>query len=44
VPPAQSDAAMRGPLEDDPIYRAGALGKSRDGLRAADHDRDLFGK
>ena len=26
----------------DPIYRAGALGQSKDGLRASDHDRVLY--
>jgi hypothetical protein len=31
------------PLADDPIYRAEALGKSRDGFGAADHDRVLYG-
>lgn len=29
-------------LESEPIYRARALGRSRDGLRAADHDRVLY--
>jgi antitoxin (DNA-binding transcriptional repressor) of toxin-antitoxin stability system len=31
-------------LENDPLYRAAALGSSRDGLTAADHDRLLYGK
>ena len=31
------------PLGEDPIYRAPALGRSRDGLSAADHDRLLYG-
>jgi antitoxin (DNA-binding transcriptional repressor) of toxin-antitoxin stability system len=30
------------PLENDPLYRAGRLGRSKDGLRAADHDRLLY--
>lgn len=30
-------------LEEDPLYRAGAVGRSRDGRRAADHDSILYG-
>lgn len=38
------DAAARGasPLEDDPIYRAEALGRSEDGLASEDHDAVLY--
>ena len=43
IVPAETGDAARVPLADDPIYRAEALGKSRDGLRAADHDRVLYG-
>ncbi len=43
IVPAEMGDAARVPLADDPIYRAEALGKSRDGLRAADHDRVLYG-
>ncbi|MDP9291865.1 MAG: hypothetical protein M3O82_05825 [Verrucomicrobiota bacterium] len=43
IVPAETDAAVRVPLVDDPIYRAEALGKSGDGLHAADHDRVLYG-
>lgn len=32
-----------GRLEDDPIYEAGAVGASRDGKTAADHDLTLYG-
>ena len=32
-----------GPLEDDPLYRAGPVGRSTDGLTSADHDRILYG-
>jgi antitoxin (DNA-binding transcriptional repressor) of toxin-antitoxin stability system len=32
------------PLEDDPLYRAGALGRSTDALSAADHDAVLYGE
>ena len=31
-------------LEQDPLYRAGPVGRSRDGQRAADHDAALYGK
>lgn len=29
-------------LEDDPLYRAHAVGRSRDGRTAADHDAALY--
>jgi antitoxin (DNA-binding transcriptional repressor) of toxin-antitoxin stability system len=32
------------PLEDDPLYRAKPLGRSKDGLTSADHDKVLYGK
>ncbi len=31
------------PLEKDPLYHAGAVGESKDGLSAADHDAILYG-
>ena len=31
-------------LEDDPLYRAGPLGRSSDGRSAAEHDQDLYGR
>lgn len=31
------------PIEDDPLYRAGAVGRSRDGRSAAEHDSVLYG-
>ncbi len=31
------------PLEKEPLYHAGAVGESRDGLSAADHDVMLYG-
>lgn len=31
------------PLEQDPIYRAPAVGRSSDGLSSRDHDRILYG-
>ena len=42
VPPTDRPGSLP-PLESDPIYRAGALGQSKDGLRASDHDRVLYG-
>ena len=32
------------PLADDPLYRAGAIGRSADGRTAADHDTLLYGR
>jgi antitoxin (DNA-binding transcriptional repressor) of toxin-antitoxin stability system len=40
--PSEFDGNIRGPLEEDPIYRAAALGRSQDGIRSADHDRILY--
>lgn len=31
------------PLEKDPLYHAGAVGKSSDGLSDVDHDAILYG-
>ena len=31
-------------LADDPLYRAPAVGRSRDGRTAADHDALLYGR
>lgn len=33
-----------GPLEDDSLYGAEAVGRSSDGLTSADHDRILYGQ
>lgn len=32
-----------GALDEDPLYRAEAVGQSRDGRTAADHDTVLYG-
>jgi prevent-host-death family protein len=32
------------PLEADPLYRAKAVGRSKDRLTAAEHDRTLYGE
>ncbi len=33
-----------GPLDDDSLYGAEAVGRSADGLTSADHDRILYGQ
>lgn len=43
VPIGESDAAPT-PLEDDPVYRAGPVGRSTDGATSADHDDTLYGR
>jgi antitoxin (DNA-binding transcriptional repressor) of toxin-antitoxin stability system len=32
------------PLKEDPLYRTRAVGRSKDGLSAADHDPLLYGR
>ena len=44
IVPADVGAVLLPPLEEDAIYRAEALGRSKDGLRAAEHDRVLYGR
>ena len=41
VPVEEKEAMV--PLEEDPLYRADALGETTDGFSAADHDRLLYG-
>jgi antitoxin (DNA-binding transcriptional repressor) of toxin-antitoxin stability system len=41
VPVEEKEATI--PLEDDPLYRADAVGETVDGFTAADHDRLLYG-
>jgi antitoxin (DNA-binding transcriptional repressor) of toxin-antitoxin stability system len=41
VPPNARPGSLPA-LESDPIYRANALGRSKDGLCAADHDSLLY--
>jgi antitoxin (DNA-binding transcriptional repressor) of toxin-antitoxin stability system len=43
VPPAASHRSLP-PLDTDPLYPAEALGRSKDGLRARDHDWVLYGR
>jgi prevent-host-death family protein len=44
VVPAGKDEHARVPIEDDPLYRATAVGRSTDGLASTDHDVVLYGK
>jgi len=42
IVPIDEEARIFCPLANDPLYRAKALGKSSDGLKAADHDTLLY--
>jgi len=42
VPVDEEDAARASPLEEDPLFRAGPVGRSTDGLTSKDHDRVLY--
>jgi len=44
IVPAEVGALSLPPLEEDTIYQAGPVGRSKDGRRAADHDRLLYGR
>ncbi|MEP6821519.1 MAG: hypothetical protein ABI946_04135 [Chthoniobacterales bacterium] len=44
IVPAEVGAVLLPALESDPIYRSQALGRSKDGLEAAEHDRLLYGR
>ena len=43
IVPVDAEELERGAAEEDPLYGAGALGRSTDGLTAADHDAVLYG-
>jgi len=43
IVPIDEPEAPRTSLEADPLYRAKAVGRSRDGRNAADHDAVLYG-
>lgn len=43
VVPVGSEVAGAGDLEDEPLFRAGAVGASSDDLTSRDHDRVLYG-
>jgi len=42
--PVSEDALGQTSLEEDSLYRAGPVGRSKDGLTSRDHDRLLYGK
>jgi prevent-host-death family protein len=44
VVPVDATPDSRPSLKDEPLYRAKALGRSKDGRSAADHDALLYGK
>ena len=42
IVPVSDEERCNIPLEKDPIYKAGAVGESTDGLSGADHDLILY--
>jgi prevent-host-death family protein len=44
VVPVDDAPRAKGDLEHDSLYRAKPVGRSTDGLQAADHDSILYGK
>jgi antitoxin (DNA-binding transcriptional repressor) of toxin-antitoxin stability system len=44
VPVDTDEFAGAVPLEDDPVYRAPAVGASTDGMASADHDVILYAR
>jgi prevent-host-death family protein len=44
IVPVDGEALDSGRLDEDPIYKAGAVGRSKDGRTAADHDEILYGE
>jgi antitoxin (DNA-binding transcriptional repressor) of toxin-antitoxin stability system len=44
IVPVDAASIPQDKVEEDSLYRAPALGKSRDGLSARDHDAVLYGK
>jgi len=43
IVPVEDPGTPDGPLEGDSLFRAEALGRSRDGRSAAEHDATLYG-
>jgi len=43
IVPLESVPESDSPLETDPLFRAEAVGRSRDGRSAAEHDATLYG-
>ncbi len=44
IVPIDESTVAQGPLEDEPLYEAGPVGRSTDGSTAADHDRAIYGR
>ena len=44
IVPAEETAGPRPPLDADTLYRAGPVGRSVDGVTAAEHDDVLYGR
>lgn len=44
IVPVEDGGAQRIPLDADPLFRAGPVGRSADGRSAADHDAVLYGE
>lgn len=44
IVPLDEEDQLTTSLEKDPLYQAGPLGESSNGLRAEDHDAVLYGK
>jgi len=44
VPVVEPELLATTPLDDDPLYRSGPVGRSGDGLCSTDHDELLYGK
>lgn len=44
VIPHDNPGRQMPPLDKDPVFALGALGKSTDGLDSKDHDRLLYGR
>lgn len=43
IVPIGADAGPTAKLEEDPLYKAAAVGRSADGLSGAQHDAVLYG-
>jgi prevent-host-death family protein len=44
IAPLDTEEMATGAATEDSLYRAGAVGSSRDGRTAADHDEFLYGR
>ena len=44
IVPVDSEGEIKIPLEEDPLYRAPAVGNSGDGFSAREHDKILYGE